>query len=112
MDQLDVSDRDICVRAKLSRRTLHRLRSSGGSTEDATCILQAAEAIRKERVDAARVGAEILTFANAVADDLGGPAALAKRLGMTRQYVGRILKGERPVSEAFTDAVRRLRREM
>lgn len=112
MARLDVSDRDICIRAKLSRRTLHRLRNSGGSTEDATRLLQASEAIRKERLDAVQAGAEILTFANAAAQDLGGPAALAKRLGMTRQYVGRILKGERPVSEAFSVAVSRLRREM
>jgi hypothetical protein len=111
MDQLEVSDRDLCERAKLSRRTLHRLRNSGGSTEEATRLLQTAEAIRKERLDVAQADAAILTFANGMADRLGGPAALAKRLGLTRQYVGRILKCERPVSEAFIAAMARLRRE-
>ena len=70
------------------------------------------EALRKEHQDAVQTETDILKLANSAANDLGGPAALAKRLGMTRQYVGRILKGERPVSEEFIAGVGQLRREL
>jgi hypothetical protein len=110
-EQLDISDRELCLRAKIGRTTLNRLRKSGGSTEEATRLIQAMEALRKERLDAAQIDADILQLANALADDLGGPAALGRRLGMARQYVSRMLKGERPVSAAFIAAVTRLRHE-
>jgi transcriptional regulator with XRE-family HTH domain len=81
--QLGVSDRELATRARISHHTLAKLRRSGGSVEDATRLVQAMEAFR-------------------------GAAALAKRLGFSRQYVGRILKGERPVSHDFARKLHRL----
>jgi transcriptional regulator with XRE-family HTH domain len=106
--QLGVSDRELATRARISHHTLAKLRRSGGSVEDATRLVQAMEAFRNERHEIARTEADTLKIAVAHAESLGGAAALAKRLGFSRQYVGRILKGERPVSHDFARKLHRL----
>jgi len=49
-----------------------------------------------------------LKEAEVLARELGSVAALASAMGMTRQYVGRILKGERPVSDDFAREIGKL----
>jgi len=106
--QLGISDRDLQSRAKISHHTLARLRHSGGKTGDALRVVRAAEAFRKEEINQQVADSALLQFANSLAVQLGGPARLAARLGMTRQYVGRVLKAERPISDSFRIEVSRL----
>jgi hypothetical protein len=109
--QLEISDRELTARAKISHHTLPKLRNAGGSVADATRLIQAIEAYRRERQETVEAKGEILQIAQAQADALGGAAALGNEIGMSRQYVGRILKGDRPVSDTFVRGVMRLWRE-
>lgn len=103
--ELGVSDRDLAAKAKISHHTLAKLRRSGGSVEDATRLVQTMESFRREREERSQWDADLVRSAQALADELGGVSNLAKTVGMTRQYVGRILRGERPVSDQFARAI-------
>jgi transcriptional regulator with XRE-family HTH domain len=68
------------------------------------------EALRKERAEATERDGRILELAVGLSTELGGAAALARELELSRQYVGRILRGERPVTPEFERAVEALAR--
>lgn len=97
--RLGVSDRVLCTRAGLSHHTLAKLRRGEGKSVDFDRLLSAIEAIRKDREDQQRSDQALIKRAQAMATALGGVAALAATLGASRQYLGRVLKGERPMSD-------------
>ena len=106
--ELGLSDRDLESEARVSHHTLAKLRKSGGAADVGLRLVQAIETFR---INDAAIRAESdrgLREAQDLAAELGGPAALARRLGMTRQYVGRILRGERPVPDDFAAQIGRV----
>lgn len=94
------SDRMLIEAAGVSRRTLMAFRA-GWKTERAAAIrlTTAAETLRRNAVSTGPETAGVIAIAHDLAAELGGVAALAREIGVTRQYVNRILKGERPTSE-------------
>lgn len=97
--RLGVSDRALCTRAGLSHHTLAKLRRGEGKPTDLDRLLGAIEAIRKDQEDQQQSDQGLIEKARATATTLGGVAALASLLGVSRQYLGRVLKGERPMSD-------------
>lgn len=94
------SDRVLIEAAGVSRRTLTAFRA-GRKTERAAAIrlTTAAETLRRNAASTGPETAGLIAIAHDLAAELGGVAALAREVGLTRQYVNRILKGERPISE-------------
>lgn len=106
--QLGISDRDLQGQAGISHHTLAKLRRFGGKAEDALRLVRAMEVFRKRAIAQQKEDAELLALAHLLAEKFGGVARLAQRLHLTRQYVGRILKSERPVPDAFRLEMARL----
>lgn len=92
------SDRMLIEKAGVSRRTLIAFRA--GRKIDRAGAVRLATAAETLRRKAASTGPKTAgSVAGDLAADMGGAAALAREIGLTRQYVNRILKGERPISE-------------
>lgn len=104
------SDRMLIEAAGVSRRTLVAFRA-GRKTDRAGAIrlTTAAETLRQNAVSTAPETAGLIIMARELAADVGGAAALAREIGVTRQYVSRLLKGERPISEQVARQIQRAR---
>ena len=105
---LELSDRELSAAAGLSHHTLTKLRRLGGRTSDILKIVQAVETTRQARLAEKQASRLLVQNANRLVDHFGSVASLARDLGMTRQYVGRILRGERPASAEFAARVEQL----
>lgn len=94
------SDRMLIETAGVSRRTLVAFRA-GQKTDRAAAIrlTTAAETLRRSAASTGTETAGLIMMARELAADMGGAAGLAREIGVTRQYVSRLLKGERPISE-------------
>lgn len=94
-----ISDRMLLERARVGRKTLVTLRAGRSASPQALLNLAAgAEQLRQEAVD---LSIEHLTSRNQttrLAVAMGSISRLAADLGVTRQYLGRILKGEKPMT--------------
>lgn len=106
--ELGLSDRELSATARLSHHTLTKLRRSGGRTADILKLVQVMESTRQNRLMENLDAKRSIETAHRLADHFGSVADLARNLGMTRQYVGRMLRGERPISVAFSEELGRL----
>ncbi len=94
------SDRTLIETAGVSRRTLAAFRA--GQKIDRTAAMRlatAAETLRRKAASSRPETAGVVTTMRDLAAELGGAAALAREIAVTRQYANRLLKGERPISE-------------
>jgi hypothetical protein len=100
--EVGFSDRDIAARARGHHLTLVQLRVGGAiSLKVVRRFAEAAEELRQEHLAKRADDAEVLKIARDHSERLGGAAALAREMGVTRQYVGRVLNGKRDVTAGF-----------
>lgn len=94
-----ISDRKLVDEAKVSRHTLAGLRE-GKRIADASLmkLFRAAEAFRREADPVAAAMDEALKDLRRLKEKVGGRNKLAKSLGVTGPYIGRVLKGEKPMT--------------
>jgi hypothetical protein len=97
--QYDISDRKLLDRASVSHHTLAGLRE-GKRIEDASLmkLFRAAEALRHEADPIAAAMDKALEELRRLRDEVGGRNKLAKLLGVTGPYLGRVLSGEKPMT--------------
>lgn len=94
-----ISDRTLCKQASVSHHTLADLR--GGRRVMEQSLLSLAAAAEQLRQEAEVAGADDERWRHAgreMAKDAGSVAKLAGQLGVTRQYLGRVLRGEKPMT--------------
>ena len=94
-----ISDRSLTSAARVSHHTLADLRAGKRSAPQSLLnLFDAAEQLRQEAEDAGTRDAHVRQLIAVEAEKLGSVAALATELGVTRQYLGRVLKGEKAVT--------------
>ena len=104
--RLGISDRTLITRAGVSHHTLADLRQGRRlASHSLLNLAHATEELRKEveaqAIDDLMLRANLATFCNQV----GGRNALARMLGYSGPFIGRLISGDRSVSQ---DAIRRL----
>jgi hypothetical protein len=95
-----ISDRRLIDEAKVSHHTLAGL--NDGKRIAAASLMKlftAAETLRQEADPVAAALDRALADLRHLKDEVGGRNKLAKLLGMTGPYIGRVLKGEKPMTE-------------
>jgi transcriptional regulator with XRE-family HTH domain len=94
------SDRKLLDEAKVSHHTLAGLRESKRIADASLMkLFRAAEALRQEADPVAAAMDKALHDLRRLKEKVGGRNKLADLLGVSRPYVGRVLKGEKPMSE-------------
>jgi transcriptional regulator with XRE-family HTH domain len=95
-----ISDRRLIEEAKVSRHTLAGLRE-GKRIADASLmkLFRAAEALRQEADPKAAAMDKALKDLRRLRDKVGGRNKLAELLGVSGPYIGRVLSGEKPMTE-------------
>jgi transcriptional regulator with XRE-family HTH domain len=106
----DVSDRRLLKVAKVSHHTLAGLRE-GKRVADASLmkLFRAAEALRQEADPIGAAKEKALTELRRLKEKVGGRNKLAKLLGVTGPYLGRVLCGEKPMTEELAERLARTR---
>jgi len=101
----EISDRDLCSKAHVSHHTLVAAREGKDiSNVSLRPLVRAAEALRHEAAD--RQGwLERLAH---LRDEAGSRNKLAKLLGLSAPYLGRVLRGEKPITEELVDRMKSL----
>ena len=102
--QYGISDRKLLEEAKVSHHTLAGLHE-GKRIADASLmkLLRAAEALRQEADPVAAAMDKALKDLRRLRDKVGGRNKLAKLLGVTGPYIGRVLSGEKPMTEELAE---------
>ncbi len=102
--QYGISDRKLLEEAKVSHHTLAALRD-GRRIADASLmkLFRAAEALRQEADPKAAAMEKALEELRWLRDKVGGRNKLAKLLGVTGPYLGRVLRGEKPMTEELAE---------
>jgi transcriptional regulator with XRE-family HTH domain len=105
-----VSDRKLLEEAKVSHHTLAGLRD-GKRIADASLmkLFRAADALRQEADPIAAAMDRALKDLRRLKDKVGGRNKLAKQLGVTGPYIGRVLSGEKPMTEQLAAKVAQIR---
>jgi hypothetical protein len=99
-----VSDRRLVDMAKVSHHTLAGLREGQRIADPSLMkLLHAAEALRQEADPMAAAMDRALADLRRLKEALGGRNNLAKLLGLTGPYIGRVLKREKPMTEELID---------
>jgi len=94
-----ISERMLVAEARVSHHTLADLRARRRVNPSALLNLaRAAEALRQFAGEAESAKTSARQLGLKLADDLGGVRALAAALGVTHPTLGRMLKGEKPLS--------------
>jgi hypothetical protein len=95
-----ISDRQLLDEAEVSHHTLAGLKD-GKRVADASLfkLFRAAEALRQKADPVAAAMDKALRDLRRLKEKVGGRNKLADLLGVSRPYVGRLLKGEKPMSE-------------
>jgi transcriptional regulator with XRE-family HTH domain len=108
--QYDISDRKLVQAAKVSHHTLAGLRE-GKRIADASLmkLFRAAEALRQEADPIAAAMDRALKDLRRLKDKVGGRNKLAKMLGVTGPYIGRVLSGEKPMTEELAEKLHEAR---
>ena len=102
-----VSDRTLIARAGVSRMTLLALGKGGRLTSHSLLKLaQAAEELRQEANQEAEMLGRWLTIAHEERDRAGGRNKLARALGVSAPYIGRVLNGEKPMTEELAERLK------
>ena len=99
-----VSDRRLLDEAKVSHHTLAGLHE-GKRIADASLmkLFRAAEALRQEADPVAATMDKAFAGLRQLKERVGGRNKLAKGLGVTGPYIGRVLSGEKPMTEELTE---------
>lgn len=104
-----LSDTELWRRAGVSHHTLKALRQGKRVTALALLNLaRAAEILRQDAEAGKADGERRLQAARDMADKLGSVAKLASQIGVTRQYLGRVLRGEKPLTREVADRLSKL----
>ena len=104
--QYDISDRKLLEEAKVSRHTLAGLRE-GKRIADAPLmkLFRAAEDLRQEADPKAAAMDKALKELRRLREHVGGRNKVAKLLGVTGPYIGRVLSGEKPMTEELAKRI-------
>jgi transcriptional regulator with XRE-family HTH domain len=104
-EQYGISDRRLIDEAKVSRHTLAGLRE-GKRIADASLLklFRAAEALRQEADPIAAASDKALGELRRLRDKLGRNK-LAKLVGVSGPYLGRVLSGEKPMTEELAERI-------
>jgi transcriptional regulator with XRE-family HTH domain len=101
-----ISDRTLWGRAGVSHHTLADLRKGRRVTElSLLSLAQAAEELRKEALTIATERSRWLDEIQRQVEIAGSVAKLAFRLGVSRQYLGRVLRAKKPVTDDLIDRI-------
>ena len=108
----DISDRRLLDQAKVSHHTLAGLRE-GKRIGDASLmkLFRAAEALRLEADPIGAATDKALKDLRRLRDQVGGRNKLAKLLGCTGPYIGRVLRREKPMKEELAAKLAQTRDE-
>jgi transcriptional regulator with XRE-family HTH domain len=95
-----ISDRRLLEEAKIHHHTLAGLRE-GKRIADASLmkLFRAAEALRQEADPVAAAMDKALEELQRLRGQVGGRNKLAKLLGVSAPYLGRVIRGEKPMTE-------------
>ncbi len=106
-----LSDAALLRRANVSHHTLAALRGNGRVMDQSPLSLaQAAEELRQEARDLQSEQERWRQVAINIATEVGGRNQLAKLLERSAPYTGRLLRGEKPISQDVINRVRELQR--
>jgi hypothetical protein len=107
-----ISDRRLLEEAKVSHHTLAGLRE-GKRIADASLmkLFRAAEALRQEADPVAAAMDKALEDLRRLCVQVGGRNKLAKLLGVTGPYLGRVLRRKKPMTEELVEKVAELCRK-
>jgi transcriptional regulator with XRE-family HTH domain len=107
--QHDISDRVLCMRAHVSRHTLAELRDGKAeSSRSLRQLVQAAEELRREAAATEAQARSCLENLRNLRDKVGGRNKLAKLLGVSAPYLGRVLRGKKLATEQLVQKTRAL----
>jgi hypothetical protein len=104
-----ISDRTLLDRAKVSPHTIKVLRS--GKVVGNDVLQRLASAVEELSREATQIESEAehwLGVARELAKELGGRNRLAEALGVTGPYLGRVLRGIKPISSELTQKLQKL----
>ena len=106
----EISDRKLVEEGKVSHHTLAGLRE-GKRIEDASLmkLFRAAEALRQQADPTAAAMEKALEELRWLQDKAGGRNKLAKLLGITGPYLGRVLREEKPMTEELARKMAEIR---
>jgi transcriptional regulator with XRE-family HTH domain len=104
--QRKLTDRALLGRAGVSAHTLRNLRK-GVQISDKSLfrLARGAEQLRHETGPVAAVNAKWLQSARELLGLVGSQSKLARVLGVSRPYLGRVLSGERPITAGMIERV-------
>jgi hypothetical protein len=95
-----ISDRKLIDEAKVSHHTLAGLKESKRIAEASLMkLFRGAEALRQEADPVAAAMDKALKDLRRLKEKVGGRNKLADLLGVSRPHIGRVLKGEKPMTE-------------
>ena len=108
--QCRISDRTLLDEAKVHHHTLAGLRE-GKRIADASLmkLFRAAEALRQEADPVAAKMDKALHDLHRFKEKVGGRNKLAKLLGVSGPYIGRVLSGEKPMTEELIARLKAVR---
>ena len=108
-----ISDRRLLDEAKVSHHTLTGLRECKRIADTSLMkLFRSAEALRQEADPIGAAKEKALTELRRLKEKVGGRNKLAKQLGVTGPYIGRVLSGEKPMTEELAERLARLREEL
>ena len=108
IEDFKISDRTLIERARIGRASMVAFRRRGRvALQTLLNLATAAEALRREAQAARSEGDEAMASLRRLAEDAGSIAKAALRLGLTRQYVGRVLRGEKPMTDELAARLRK-----
>jgi hypothetical protein len=108
-----ISDRRLLDEAKVSHHTLTGLRECKRIADTSLMkLFRSAEALRQEADPIGAAKEKALTELRRLKEKVGGRNKLAKQLGVTGPYIGRVLSGEKPITEELAERLARLREEL
>jgi hypothetical protein len=106
-----ISDRRLIDEAKVSHHTLAGLKDRKQIADASLMkLLSAAEALRQEADPVAAAMDKALADLRRLKGELGGRNKLAKLLGVSGPYIGRVLSAEKPMTEELAERIVRSRR--
>jgi hypothetical protein len=105
-----ISDRALLAQAQVGRQSLAILRQGGRiAPQSLLNMAAAAEALRLEAQQEANGHSHWRQVGLELKDALGGYAKLADRIGLSRQYVMRALKGQKPMTDTLVHKLKEWR---
>jgi predicted transcriptional regulator len=102
-----ITDRRLIDEAKVSHHTLAGLKDGKRIADPSLMkLFRAAEALRQEADPVVAALDTALKDLRRLKDKVGGRNKLAKLLGVTGPYIGRVLGGEKPMTEELIERLR------